>query len=78
MTTRDVNRYETLKASLANLGPIRRGSVLRRLMRYGPYYEWTRKLEGKTVSVSVTEEQGRLLNQWIANARRLETIVADM
>ena len=93
MTTRDESRLETLKASLADLGPIRRGTVLRRFRRcgrpgcrcqadppqlHGPYYEWTRKVKGKTVSVSVTKEQARLLKQWIANARRLDKIVADM
>ena len=93
MATRDENRFETLKASLADLGPIRRGTVLRRFVRcgsagcrcradppqlHGPYYEWTRKVKGKTVSVRVTEEQARLLKQWIANARRLDKIVAEM
>lgn len=93
MTQPDENQFETLKASLADLGPIRRGTVLRRFRRcgtsncrckadppqlHGPYYEWTRKVKGKTVSVSVTEEQARLLKQWIANARRLDKIVADM
>ena len=93
MTKPDEKRFETLKASLADLGPIRRGTVLRRLRRcgrpacrcqadppqlHGPYYEWTRKVKGKTVSVSVTEEQARLMKQWIANARQLDKIVADM
>ena len=93
MTTQDENLFETLKASLTDLGPIRRGTVLRRFVRcgkpgcrcqadppelHGPYYEWSRKVKGKTVSVSVTKEQYRLLEQWIANARRLDKIVADM
>ena len=86
MATRDENRFETLKASLADLSPIRRGTFLRRFVRcgsagcrcradppqlHGPYYEWTRKVKGKTVSVRVTEEQARLIKQWIANDRRL-------
>ena len=93
MATRDENRFETLKASVTDLGPIRRGTVLHRFRQcgrpncrcladppqlHGPYYEWTRKVKGKTVSVSVTKEQARLLKQWIANARRLDKIVADM
>ena len=45
---------------------------------HGPYYEWTRKVKGKTVSVRVTKEQARLLREWIANARRLDKILADM
>jgi len=93
MATRDEHPYRTLKESLADLGPIRRGTVLHRLMPcgrsgcrcqadppqlHGPYYNWTRKVKGKTVTVRVTEEQARLLNQWIANARRLDEIIADM
>ena len=45
---------------------------------HGPYYEWTRKLKGKTVTVRATKEQARLLKRWIANARRLDKILADM
>jgi len=93
MTTRDEHRFMTLKASLADLGPFRRGTVLRRFMPcgqpgcrcqahppqlHGPYYEWTRKVQGKTVNVRVTKEQARLLKQWIANVRRLDKIVAEM
>ena len=44
----------------------------------GPYYDWSRKVKGKTVTVRVTPEQARLLKQWIANARRLDKIVAEM
>ena len=93
MTTRDEQRFETLKASLADLGPFRRGTVLRRFTAcgksgcrcqadppqlHGPYYDWSRKVKGKTVTVRVTKEQARLLKQWIADARRLDKIVADM
>jgi hypothetical protein len=93
MTTRDEKRYTALKQSLADLGPIRRGTVLHRLAKcgkpgcrchadppqlHGPYYNWTRKVKGKTVTVRVTEEQAQLLNQWIANARRMDEILVEM
>ena len=93
MTTQDENRFRTLKASVADLGPLRRGTVLRRMVKcgnprcrcqadppqlHGPYYDWTRKVKGKTVTVRVTPEQARLLKQWIANARCLDKIVAEM
>ena len=93
MTTQDEQRYRALKESLADLGPIRRGTVLHRLescgkpgcrcqadppQRHGPYYNWTRKVKGKTVTVRVTEEQARLLQHWIANARRMDEILAEM
>jgi len=82
-----------LKTELAELGYIRRGTVLRRFMPcgksgcrchddppqlHGPYYEWTRKVKGKTVSVRLTPEQAQLLEEWIANARRLDEIIAEM
>lgn len=93
MATQDEQRYKTLKESLADLGPIRRGTLLHRLapcgnsgcrchadppQLHGPYYNWTRKVKGKTVTVRVNEEQAVLLKQWIANARRLDEILADM
>jgi len=93
MATCDENQFRTLKASVADLGPFRRGTVLRRFVTcqspscrchatppklHGPYYDWSRKVKGKTVTVRVTPEQARLLKQWIANARQLDKIVADM
>lgn len=45
---------------------------------HGPYYEWTRKVSGKTVSVRLSEQQAGLLGQWIANARHLDQIVAEI
>jgi len=45
---------------------------------HGPYYQWTRKVKGKTVTVRLSEQQARLLKQWIANARRLDKTLAEM
>jgi hypothetical protein len=39
---------------------------------HGPYWQWTRKIRGKTVSVRLTEEQADLVRAWIDNARTLE------
>lgn len=93
MATRDENRFRILKESLAGIGPLRRGTVLRRFMScgnpacrcqadppklHGPYYEWTRKVRGKTVSVRLTPNQAQIMKQWIANSRRLDRIVAAL
>ena len=93
MATRHEKRFNTLKESLADIGPFRRGTVLRRFVRcgtagcrchtdparrHGPYYEWTRKVKGKTVTVRLTQEQFQLMKQWIANARQLDKIIAEM
>jgi hypothetical protein len=89
----DEQRLLALKESLADLGHFRRGSVQRRFMRcgkagcrctatpptlHGPYFEWTRKVKGKTVSVRLTEAQATLLQGWVDNAERLDKIVAEM
>ena len=89
----DVERYEALKRAVAQVGLIRRGSLLRRFMPcgkagcrcqakppklHGPYYQWTRKLGGKTVTVRMSRPEARLLEQWIKNGRRLEKIASDM
>lgn len=93
MGVRDEQRFRALKASIADVGHFRRGTVLRRFIRcgrpscrcqanppklHGPYYQWTRKVKGKTVTVRLTKEQARLLQQWIANGRQLDRIVAEM
>ncbi len=93
MAMRDEQRFTALKASLAKIGWFRRGSVQRRFMPcgksgcrcqadppvlHGPYYQWTRKVKGKTVTVRLTAEQARLMLTWIANGQELERIVAQM
>ena len=86
-------RYGTLKATLIKIGFICPGSVAKRYMpcgnrscgcaagphaHHGPYYEWTRKVRGKTVSVRLTAEQARLYQEWIQNDRRLKKILTRM
>lgn len=89
----DAERYESLKRAIADLGFIRRGSLVRRFMPcgksgcrcqaspaqlHGPYYQWTRKLRGKTATVRLTEHEARQLEAWIQNGRHLDKIVAQM
>ena len=45
---------------------------------HGPYYQWTRKVDGKTVTVRLSARQAKLLEGWIANGRQLDRIVAEM
>ena len=45
---------------------------------HGPYYQWTRKVDGKTVTVNLSAEQAKLLENWIAAGRELDRIVAEM
>jgi hypothetical protein len=86
-------QYEALKRSLAGLGYFRRGSLVRRFTfcgkpgcacqatppsPHGPYYQWTRKVRGKTVTVRLTREEADHLASWIATGRELERIIAQM
>ena len=45
---------------------------------HGPYYQWTRKVRGKTVTVRLTREEARLVEGWISNGRQLDKIVAQV
>jgi hypothetical protein len=89
----DEDRYQALKRSVVDLGFIRRGSLVRRFMPcgktgcccqaippqlHGPYYQWTRKVRGKTVTVRLAPEEARLVEEWIANGRRLRRVVTQM
>lgn len=89
----DAQRYETLKRAVAEIGLIRRGTLLHRLMPcgksgcrcqadpprlHGPYYQWTRKVNGKTVTVRVQPEDAGLVAEWIDNGRKLNRIVGDL
>ena len=91
--TADHTRYDALKPAVLTLGPIRRGSLVRRFMPcgkpgcgcqasppalHGPYYQWTRKVRGKTVTVRLTREEAQLFEEWISNGRQLDRIVAQM
>jgi len=46
--------------------------------RHGPYHYWTRKVQGKTVSISLTDEQLAVVREWIESGRRLDRVVKQM
>jgi len=45
---------------------------------HGPYYQWSYKLRGKTVSMRMTPEQAKLCEEWVENHRRLKNIIRKM
>ena len=45
---------------------------------HGPYYDWTRRVDGKTKTVRLTGDQARVIEEWISNMRRVEKIVMEM
>jgi hypothetical protein len=85
--------YRHLRLALSRIGYFRRGTLLKRLMTcgkpvcackaspprlHGPYYQWTRKVDGKTATVNLSAEQATVLEKWIATGRELDRIVAEM
>ena len=82
--------YERLKAGLLKLGPVVQGSILARTLthpdphapggtrRLGPYYQWTRKIGGRTVNVNLSAAQAKTFGRAIAQHRRLEDTLDRM
>ena len=86
-------RYRELARQLADIGYIASGSVALRFNRcgkpscachadppklHGPYWQWTAKVDGKTVNRRLTEQQADLYNEWIANDRHARALLAQM
>ena len=86
-------RYRRLAAQLADIGLIASGSITRRYTRcgtptcrchvdppqlHGPYWQWTAKIEGKTVTRRLTPDQARLYKKWIVNDRQLRSLIDRM
>jgi hypothetical protein len=86
-------RYAQAKQELQDLGFIALGSVQTRYKacgqpgcacqtdpdrRHGPYYHWTRKVKGKTVSVTLTKEEADIYRRAIANSRTLSRVIGNM
>jgi hypothetical protein len=45
---------------------------------HGPYYQWTRKVDGKTVTRLLTSEQIERYREWFANAQRARQLLAEL
>jgi len=82
-----------LAGELAAIDGVLPGSVVLRQMRcgkpgcackhdpptlHGPYIQWTRTVDGKTVTRYLTQDQLGRYQQWFDNARRLREIVAKL
>ncbi len=83
-------QYRRLKEEVAQVGLIALGTITprtitkpdpqdrRRKRTYGPYYQWTYKVQGRTVTVNLTQEQTVEFQKAIDNQRRLEGILSKM
>jgi hypothetical protein len=87
------NRYRQLAAQLAEIGMISAGTLTRRYTRcaspgckcranppepHGPYWQWTRKIDGKTVTRRLSTAEAKLYREWINNDRRLRRTIDQM
>jgi len=45
---------------------------------HGPYYQWTRKLNGKTVTRLLTNEQKERYEVWFDTAKRIRSLLAEL
>jgi hypothetical protein len=45
---------------------------------HGPYWQWTKKVNGKTVTRRLTDEQARLFQEWLGNRQRLQRTLSAM
>jgi len=87
------DEYRQLQQALVRVGYFRRGTLLRRFIPcgnqgcrchpptaqlHGPYYQWTRKVAGKTVTVRLTPQQASLMARWIAAGRQLDRLLARL
>lgn len=86
-------RYEALKRLVLELGYVRPGSLVRRFMPcgragchcmadpprlHGPYYQWSQKVRGKTVTRRLSPEQAELCHLWIENHRKLRRVIRQL
>jgi hypothetical protein len=79
--------YQTVQAQVQSLGYVLPGTVQKRHYRcgkpnchcakgllHGPYYQWTRKVRGKTVNVNLDQASAAQVKGWIQNNRKLRQL----
>ncbi len=83
-------RHRELAAKIAEIGIVAAGSVTRRYTRctsagcrcnadppkpHGPYWQWTAKVNGNTVTKRLTDPEAQLYQEWIGNDRRIRALI---
>jgi len=83
-------RHRELVAQIAEIGIVAAGSVTRRFTRctsvgcrcnadpptpHGPYWQWTAKVNGKTVTKRLSAAEAKLYQEWIGNDRRIRSLL---
>lgn len=82
-----------IASRLADAGFALPGSLIERTMRcgkpncackadpprlHGPYHQWTRKVDGKTTTINLTDEQMERYGPWLIEAQRLRRLLNDL
>lgn len=72
--------YRRLSATLATIGYISQGSVLDRSTLHPPRsgYQWTRKVDQKTITVALSPEQFQAVRKAVQNRRNLAKTLSRM
>ena len=85
--------YRQLAERIADIGFVTAGSITHRHTRcgkpncrchadppqlHGPYWQWTAKINGKTVTRRLTPADAQRYQQWIANDRQLRDLIDQM
>lgn len=83
-------QYDQLLKEITQLGFILSGTVTERVIigkkgkkqisekKYGPYYQWTRKVQGKTVTKNLSASQIKRYRKAIENSKKLEDTLQKM
>jgi hypothetical protein len=89
----EARQHERIIAALAQTGLALPGTVVTRSMPcgktgcrckadppqlHGPYHQWTRKVDGKTVTRWLSAEQAVRYEAWFSNARRLRQLLTEL
>jgi hypothetical protein len=86
-------RYRELLAEIGEIGFIRSGSIASRFnycgkpncrchadppQPHGPYWQWTAKVDGKTVNRRLSAREAELYQEWIGNDRKLRRLIDEL
>ena len=83
-------RLKALARRLGDTGLVLQGTITERTIEredpeakgqtrtYGPYYQWTFKEAGKTVTVNLSAAQAKAYQRAIDNNRKMEEIIREM
>ncbi|CAN5909347.1 hypothetical protein BH23ACT10_BH23ACT10_20670 [soil metagenome] len=92
-TAAERRAQQAIAARLAAVGFALPGTLLERSMRcgkptcrchtdptrmHGPYHQWTRKVDGKTRTRNLTDDQLARYGPWFANTQRLRELLTEL